>query len=284
MSNEDASVTASLPAAESSTANDGAENKSGDTNADTTSGDTAEEAASEQAASDREVAPSELSANETTDTDDTRDTIGVGEEPLGEAGFDPKTAIEEIVTDLNNYWSEADVEIAVGYDYEPIPMSAITVGGEGLTCEGYEITEAEVKGNAFVASCTEGIIVAYDPDYVLASRARAESTLSHEWGHVLQYQAGNEVDFSTDPEGLPIDAELQADCFAGAWSAESGNAFFEDLYDEVEESGDPIGVPLHDPQAHGTAEERLAAFEVGLDGGPYACIETLMGSLPGTEK
>ncbi len=187
--------------------------------------------------------------------------------------------IDEIVDDLNRFWNEADADIADGYDYQPIPDRRITIGGEGVQCDGQEILPEDVADNAFVADCSEGVLVAYDPSYVAASLARAEATLSHEWGHVLQIQAGAAVDISRDAGGLPVDAELQADCFAGAWSSERGNADFDALIADVESTGDPAGVALHDPEAHGTADERRAAYELGLDEGPSACVDTLASLL-----
>lgn len=187
--------------------------------------------------------------------------------------------INQIVDDLNKYWQEVDAEL--GFDYVPIPNDRVSTGGDGVTCDRQEIPRADVEDNAFVDSgCAEGITVAYDPAYVAASLARAEVTMSHEWGHVIQAQATN-LDLSLDPDGLPIDAELQADCFAGAWAADRAVADLEDLRIDVAESGDPHGVPLDDPEGHGTDQERLDAFNLGHADGPLACVEALAESLPG---
>lgn len=204
-------------------------------------------------------------------------TVDEDAEADGTTGFDAEVA--GIVDDLNAYWNENDSEL--GFEYEPVPYDRITTGEDGVVCDRREIDQAEVEDNAFVDSgCAEGILVAYDPDYVGASLARAEATLAHEWGHVIQAQA-TDIDLSLDPDGLPIDAELQADCLAGAWAAERAEADLERLRADVAAAGDPEEVGIDDPHAHGTAEERTAAFDIGLDGGPAACVDELMSALPG---
>jgi hypothetical protein len=207
-------------------------------------------------------------------------TVGCGTEEDATdviSGIDDEVAA--IVDDLNAYWEANDDEL--GFDYEPVPFDRITTGDDGIVCDRQEIDPADVEDNAFVDSgCAEGILVAYDPDYVGTSLARAEATLAHEWGHVIQAQA-TDLDLSLDPDGLPIDAELQADCFAGAWAAERAEADIDRLRADVAAAGDPEEVGVDDPHAHGTAEERTAAFDVGLDGGPVACVDELVAQLPG---
>lgn len=184
-----------------------------------------------------------------------------------------------VVEDLNDYWVEADAEL--GFDYEPIRMDRVSTGRDGVLCDGLELDPAELEGNAFVdADCAEGLLVAYDPDYLDGSVVRTEGTLAHEWGHVVQAQA-REIDLGEDPDGLPIDAELQADCLAGAWAAERATADVDALRRDVGQAADPAEVELDDPDAHGTAEERVSAFEIGLSGGPAACIDQLLDALPG---
>jgi predicted metalloprotease len=201
-----------------------------------------------------------------------------GAQPADEPLSEVEQQVAEIVADLNLYWSEADAEL--GFDYRPVPLSRVSTGSNGVTCDRQAIEADEVEDNAFVDSgCAEGITVAYDPDYVGVSVARAEGTLAHEWGHVIQAQA-TELDLSLDPDGLPIDAELQADCFAGAWAAERGTADYEAMREDLAEAGDPHGVPIDDPDSHGNADQRVEAFEVGFQGGPTACVDELIDALP----
>lgn len=186
--------------------------------------------------------------------------------------------VDAIVEDLNDYWSEVAPDL--GFDYEPISLARVTTAQDGVLCNRKPVEPEEVEDNAFVDSgCAEGITVAYDPRYVGQSLARAEATMAHEWGHVVQAQA-EDLDLSLDPDGLPIDAELQADCFAGAWAGERARSDMEDLRQDTADSGDEGEVDIEDPDAHGSPEDRVTAFDVGVDGGPEACLNQLIDALP----
>jgi predicted metalloprotease len=97
--------------------------------------------------------------------------------------------------------------------------------------------------------------------------------MAHELGHAIQARA--------DVRGATILLELQADCFAGAWTAdvEAGNAehFTVDLADlEASIAGflelrDGIGVDPLDDRAHGTAFDRIGAFQDGYENGATRC-------------
>ncbi len=187
-------------------------------------------------------------------------------------------SVEVIVADLNDYWAGAAVDL--GFEYESVPIDRVTTGIDGAVCSGVAFDLDELAENAFVdPSCDEGITVAYDPAYLEVSIARAEATMAHEWGHVVQAQAEH-IDISLDENGLPIDAELQADCFAGAWAGESARSEIELLREDTADAGDPDDVELDDPEAHGLPEERVIAFDIGLAGGPAACVDELLDALP----
>lgn len=186
--------------------------------------------------------------------------------------------LDEVVASLNAYWSRADAEL--GFEYVPVPADRV-VDGRTAVCSGRPVESADVEDNAFVdPDCSEGLLVAYDADYLATARVRLEGTLSHEWGHVVQAQA-TDVDISLDPGGLPVDAELQADCLSGAWARDNAESSYEDLARDVRESGDPAGVAADDTDAHGTPQERIAAFDIGWDNGPSGCVSELLDVLPG---
>lgn len=188
------------------------------------------------------------------------------------------TDIDATIDRLNLYWSDRDQDL--GFVYQPVPVDRISIGGDGVTCNGFEVREAEVDDNAFVdAECDEGILVAYDPDYVQQNLARLEATLSHEWGHVIQAQAVD-LDLGRDDDGLPIDSELQADCFSGAWAATEATAEVDAMRGDLSGAGDDEDVDVSDNDAHGSSEERLLAFDVGFAGGPVACVNELLDVLP----
>lgn len=198
------------------------------------------------------------------------------DEPAGSSSVDTDidVDVDVIIADLNAYWSEVDDEL--GFSYSPVPDSRVSTGVDGVQCDGLEIEPEEVEENAFVdGECDEGITVVYDPAYLGDSLVRTEATLAHEWGHVIQAQAAD-LDLSLDADGLPIDAELQADCFAGAWSANRARSDIDHIRTDTADIGDPRDVDIEDPEAHGTPEERVSAFDLGLDGGPAACIGDML--------
>lgn len=103
--------------------------------------------------------------------------------------------------------------------------------------------------------------------------------IAHEWGHSIQAQTTLMED-----NKYTIDNELQADCFAGAYSqyanVKSVRVLLED--GDIEEGanaiflvGDPEGTPWFDENAHGTGRQRLSAFTIGLDGGYETCLDQL---------
>ncbi len=197
-------------------------------------------------------------------------------------GSEPSTSeldVEVTIASLNAFWEQN--EELLGIDFEAVPLNRVSTGADGVTCNNRPLEVEEVEGNALVdGDCTEGILVAYDPAYLNASNARLEATLAHEWGHVLQAQ-GEEIDLSLSPTGLEIDAELQADCFGGAWAAENATSSLDQLRNDVESAGDPHSVPVDDADAHGTGTERVAAHEIGVEFGPTGCIEQIIDVLPG---
>ncbi len=109
--------------------------------------------------------------------------------------------------------------------------------------------------------------------------------LAHEFGHAIQARAG-ELD-----QGLPtIATEQQADCFAGAWVAravrgEADGVAFTDADVRIGLSGmiavrDPIGTDQLDAGGHGSAFDRVGAFQVGFVEGPARCAGLLDDPLP----
>src|SRR5947209_19273941 len=75
--------------------------------------------------------------------------------------------------------------------------------------------------------------------------------------------------------------EQQADCFAGAWTADvaKGNdAHFKVNLNDLDTSiagyialADAPGTSARDPQAHGSGFDRVNAFQDGIDNGAAKC-------------
>lgn len=187
--------------------------------------------------------------------------------------------VHSVIRSLERYWDRADSDL--GFVYRHVSADRITIGDEGVRCDGKVISKKDVSNNAMVLQdCREGIAVAYDPKYATVSQARIEGVFSHEWGHVIQAEA-SQLDISLDDQGLPIDAELQADCFSGAWARHAAESSLKALQADAAESGDDRGTAVDDPQAHGLAGERVVAFDVGWKRGPRGCVDQLLDALPG---
>ncbi|MDX2140975.1 MAG: neutral zinc metallopeptidase [Chloroflexota bacterium] len=99
--------------------------------------------------------------------------------------------------------------------------------------------------------------------------------IAHEWGHAVQNLLGglNTGDYT-------ITIELEADCFAGAYTAYANGESTKIRLDQsdIEEgatalfyAGDPDGTPWYDSRAHGTGDQRYEAFMVGFKDGVTAC-------------
>jgi predicted metalloprotease len=98
--------------------------------------------------------------------------------------------------------------------------------------------------------------------------------IAHEWGHLAQQELG----ILDHPPRFPVEVELQADCFAGAY-AKDADARGELRQGDLEAAGkslfaagDPAGVAWFDPAAHGTSQQRMDSFDKGYGGGYEACI------------
>jgi hypothetical protein len=109
--------------------------------------------------------------------------------------------------------------------------------------------------------------------------------LAHEFGHAVQRRA-NLVSGSTPT----IVKEQQADCFAGVylrWVAEGHSSRFvmntTDGLDHVLAGGiygrDPIDEPVDSDEAHGTALDRITAFQEGFDNGVATCADIDMAEI-----
>ena len=185
--------------------------------------------------------------------------------------------IELVIASLEEYWSTALPE-AFGVEYSS-PSRYVYYRPEeqpGPSCGG----EQAPPRNAFY--CPAGDFIAWDesglviPYYVGAGDFAAAFVLAHEFGHAMQARL-------PEREPLTILSELQADCFAGAWSRhvqEQGQLNAGDLDEAtlaVFSARDLPGTPFTDPAAHGTGFERTRAFADGYEDGPGACYPAPRG-------
>lgn len=186
--------------------------------------------------------------------------------------YDEYTAVlEQVIGSLEEYWAQA-LPDAFGVAFTPPSRYAYyrPEQGGGPRCGGQQ---APAK-NAFY--CPAGDFIAWDetglmiPYYVSSGDFAAAFVLAHEFGHAMQARLPRQ-------EELGVLAELQADCFAGAWARhvqdqgllEAGD--LDEATFAVFSARDVPGTPFTDPAAHGSGFERTRAFTDGYADGPATC-------------
>ena len=109
--------------------------------------------------------------------------------------------------------------------------------------------------------------------YRQAGDAAPAIGLAHEWAHHLQYMLDLPA-FSSQSQAAAVNIENQADCIAGAWAKYAKEqGWLEEADDLRDASGllQAIGSREGAGRDHGTAAERLRAFELSYQGGIAAC-------------
>ncbi len=248
--------------------------------------------------------PSEPTPSDPTDPTDP--TSPATTEPVGDLGAqldfgDAKTPrdyddfLTAALTDIEAWWS-AQFPTVYGAPFEPMAGKVYAGYPERRSkipgCESRQPTTYEEIAQFSAFYCQQGDFMVYDdgPDGLLAQLTEnfGASILgvvfAHEFGHAVQSRAG------VLERQLPtIITEQQADCFAGAWvahaaSGEGGVAFS----DSDVRSGlvamiqvrDPVGVDQFTEGGHGSAFDRVGAFQTGFTEGVARCAELIDDPLP----
>jgi len=206
---------------------------------------------------------------------------GTGAPPLpaiqhdvGPAAY--RAVVRESLEMLNEYWNEQAGRS--GETIEP-PKALVSywTRRQDRGCGGYP------TGWQNAQYCSISKTISWDGNWLYGvlyrrlGEAAVAFLLAHEYGHLVQDQLGIQNRFRET-----IEAELNADCLAGAWFgavndrvARLDHADYESLHDGMLEVGDPYGVPWNDPTAHGTAAQRGRALLFGARRGPDACLNQL---------
>jgi len=192
----------------------------------------------------------------------------------GPDGDDMRAAI----ADVDAFWKRAFPE-TFQRRYQTVKggFYAVTAADRRIPCTE---SASDVEGNAFY--CPSKDIVAWDADGLIPHMVESYGPLglglviAHEWGHAVQARTG-----ATDNTPVLV-LEQQADCYAGAWVADvrSGgdrrffvvnNRTLDLALAGFLELRDTPGMTRADAGAHGTAFDRMRAFQEGIEGGPGAC-------------
>ena len=260
--------------------------------------------------------PVTTTPTDTAPTDDTTADVGLDESPVGEPQLTASIPFDDVIdagadkpvrnhdefvavafTDIERWWADVYPQV-YGDTFEPLA---------GGIYAGYPERTDEIPGcgeptttygdlQLFVAFyCNVGDFMAYDDgdgaDSLLTPLADAYGSavmgvvLAHEFGHAIQERIG-----ALDQPYATIITEQQADCFAGAWTGQAyrGESPLLRLGDTDVRAGllamlevrDPVGVDQFSPGGHGSAFDRVGAFQVGFLDGPSRCAELLDDPLP----
>jgi len=184
------------------------------------------------------------------------------------------------IADLQEYWTE---QLASDFDARFVPLQRLVSYDSGGAADRLCGSDTAGLVNAFY--CPSEDIIAWDRGQLLPTLDETFGpmavvmVLAHEVGHAVQ----NRLEL-VDQATPSIVFEQQADCFTGAFFrhvAEGGAQHFTvstgdglaDVLASVFALRDPTGGVLDAPRAHGTAFDRVAAFQFGFRDGPRRCAD-----------
>jgi predicted metalloprotease len=189
--------------------------------------------------------------------------------------------------DVEAYWQNQFPEIFDGEEFEPVEaFFAYGPDTESPPCGSPPPPYDQIAGNAFYCSLSD--IIAWDTTQLIPEMQEEFGdfalgmVMAHEYGHAVQERVGF--------DGPTIAFEQQADCYAGAWAqwVREGNASnFEIRLEDLDSSlagflelRDTPNTSLLDPGAHGTAFDRVSAFQDGFFNGADKCAAYSADNLP----
>jgi predicted metalloprotease len=192
------------------------------------------------------------------------------------------------LADDETFWRETYPQVYVG-EYEEISGGFFPYGPDTETppCGPRPLDYEEIANNAFY--CPTEDLVAWDEATLIPDLAEQFGpftigiVFAHELGHAIQFRSGD-TNFPT------LILEMQADCFAGAWTgwiAEGNSDDFAVTESELDNSvagmtaiRDIPGTGADDPLAHGLAFDRVGSFQDGFENGAARCAEYPTANLP----
>jgi predicted metalloprotease len=186
------------------------------------------------------------------------------------------------VADVDAYWAEAFPQAFDGTKFEPVKRLISYDSG----APGGQLCKQNTAGMVNAFYCPSEDLVAWDRGTLLPELNNSfgplavVTVLAHEMGHAVQHRAGTVA--QNDPV---IVLEQQADCFTGAYFrhvAEGSSQYFQvstgsglnevmGVLNFIRDS--PGSSDFTGSNAHGTAFDRVSAFQFGFSDGPQRCAE-----------
>lgn len=195
-------------------------------------------------------------------------------------GSDIDQLVANSMDDILTYWDEHFEEV-FGTELEPLQggIHAYEVDGDmPIPCVPEDQREA-VANNAFY--CPTEDTISYDRPFLQSFADQfgefiVPLVMAHEFGHAIQARVG-------DPTSKTIAIEGQADCYAGVFTKATvkGTGHFQSTSADLDAvlSGyltlrDQPGSSPNSPSAHGSAFDRVGAFQEGFNEGGEHCATT----------
>ena len=212
-----------------------------------------------------------------------RPNVAAADLPVdGGNGDDLDELAANAVADIQTYWRETYPKL-FNTPFEPVTklVSYDATDRSSRT----KICGRSTAGliNAFY--CPSGDLIAWDRGALLPeikdhfTTMGVVNVLAHEYGHTIQHRA--KLNSSSTPD---IVFEQQADCFGGAfmrWVAEGHAAHFDlntsnglnTVLASTVAVRDKTGTDPTKDSAHGSAFDRVSAFQFGFSDGPGRCVD-----------
>jgi predicted metalloprotease len=173
-----------------------------------------------------------------------------------------QTAADAIAADVDAWWS---AEFAArGLPYSSPRLELVSEPGSEF-CDFIDVFVAPA------GYCTTNQTITVSTGFVSPDNiAVLLPLISHEWGHHIQNLTDTGV-------YTPLEQELQADCFAGAFIAFAADsdwispAIAAMALHLTQSAGDVWWEGTSDEAVHGTKTDRALAFMAGQNGGLEAC-------------
>jgi predicted metalloprotease len=192
----------------------------------------------------------------------------------GDASNPVNQIVIKAIGDLQAFWG-GEFPKLYGHDYTPVKGGFYAVTPSSGQLAPCAESADDIAGNAFY--CSKADDVAWDVEKLLPDLRKRFGdfvipvVLAHEWGHAIQARANF--------QGPTVLKEIQADCFAGAWSAHAAKGGpFKPSNDDLDSAlagflflRDEPGTEKREPQAHGSGFDRVNSFRTGFDNGVGAC-------------
>jgi predicted metalloprotease len=198
--------------------------------------------------------------------------------------------VNQSLKDVERFWTATYPGLADGRKFQPISggYHPYTRSTPPPACGDQP---GQYQPNAFY--CPDGDFIAYDAE-VLIPQLRENFgpllvgvVLAHEYGHAIQTRLG----LGDQPT---VVLEQQADCFAGAWTADvlaGRSTAFKDVKPAQLDNTlagllqlrDQPGTPAQAAQAHGNAFDRVRALQDGVEKDAKTCAAYRADNLPVTE-